>query len=65
LKRRELGKSGIEVPVVGGVIWQVFDVRGPEQEARHELVRAALEEGANSSIHLQCTARRKEFSARH
>jgi aryl-alcohol dehydrogenase-like predicted oxidoreductase len=47
LERRELGESSIEVPVVGVGTWQVLDVRGPEEEARHELVRAALEEGAN------------------
>ena len=27
--------------------WQVLDVRGHEEESRHEVVRAALEAGAN------------------
>lgn len=37
----------MEVPAIGLGTWQVLDVRGPEEEARHEVVRAALEEGAN------------------
>ena len=37
----------MEVPVVGLGTWQVLDVRGRDEPSRHEVVRAALEEGAN------------------
>lgn len=47
MERRRLGSSGIDVPVIGLGTWQVLDVRGPEEEARHEVVRTALEAGAN------------------
>jgi len=35
------------VPSVGLGTWRVLDVRGREEGSRHEVVRAALEEGAN------------------
>jgi aryl-alcohol dehydrogenase-like predicted oxidoreductase len=37
----------VEGPAIGLGTWQVLDVRGPEEESRHEVVRAALEEDAN------------------
>ncbi|HET7478570.1 MAG TPA: aldo/keto reductase [Rubrobacteraceae bacterium] len=47
MERRSLGSSGIDAPVVGLGTWQVLDVRGPEEYARHEVVRTALEAGAD------------------
>jgi aryl-alcohol dehydrogenase-like predicted oxidoreductase len=46
LQRRRLGRSNVEVSAVGLGTWQVLDVRGREQEeARQEVVRAALDAG--------------------
>ncbi|HET9494688.1 MAG TPA: aldo/keto reductase [Chloroflexia bacterium] len=48
MERRVLGRSGIEVPVVGMGTWQTFDVRGEAEEgARRMVVDAALDAGAD------------------
>jgi len=47
MERRALGKSGLEVPVVGMGTWKTFDVRGAKAEANaREIVDHALERGA-------------------
>jgi len=45
MQRRRLGRSNVEVSAVGLGTWQVLDIRGREEEARHEVVRAALDAG--------------------
>ncbi|MDQ3637622.1 MAG: aldo/keto reductase [Actinomycetota bacterium] len=45
MQRRRLGRSDVEVSAVGLGTWQVLDVRGREEAARHEVVRAALDAG--------------------
>src|SRR6476660_4690680 len=48
MERRDLGRTGLRVPVVGMGTWQTFDVRGAAAErARREVVEAALRAGAN------------------
>jgi aryl-alcohol dehydrogenase-like predicted oxidoreductase len=47
MEYRDLGKTGLRVPVVGMGTWKTFDVRGAELErARREVVDAALSSGA-------------------
>lgn len=45
MQHRRLGRSDVEISAVGLGTWQVLDVRGREEEARHEVVRAALDSG--------------------
>jgi aryl-alcohol dehydrogenase-like predicted oxidoreductase len=47
VERRPLGKSGLNVPVVGMGTWQTFDVRGAEERQRYGVVNVALETGMN------------------
>ena len=48
MERRSLGKTGLEVPVVGMGTWRTFDVRGRPAEANARAVVAeALAAGAN------------------
>jgi aryl-alcohol dehydrogenase-like predicted oxidoreductase len=48
MDRRELGTSGVEVPVVGMGTWKTFDVRTPrEVDHRREVVDVSLAAGAN------------------
>jgi aryl-alcohol dehydrogenase-like predicted oxidoreductase len=46
MEQRALGRSGLNVPVVGMGTWKTFDVRGTaEERRRHQVVDAALERG--------------------
>jgi aryl-alcohol dehydrogenase-like predicted oxidoreductase len=51
MEERPLGRSSLNVPVVGMGTWQTLDVRGAAAEARAgEIVDAALASGARPSI---------------
>lgn len=43
MQRYRLGCSNVEVSVVGLSTWQVLNIRGREEEARREVVGAALD----------------------
>src|SRR5689334_11325422 len=47
MDERELGRTGLRVPVVGMGTWRTFDVRGAAAESRcREIVDVALANGA-------------------
>jgi aryl-alcohol dehydrogenase-like predicted oxidoreductase len=46
MEERDLGGSGLRVPVVGMGTWSTFDVRGPAAAGRRQVVDVALEAGA-------------------
>ncbi|MDB4877225.1 MAG: aldo/keto reductase [Gemmatimonadetes bacterium] len=48
MEHRDLGKSGLSVPVVGMGTWRTFDVNGTALEAeRKKIVDVAIDSGAN------------------
>jgi aryl-alcohol dehydrogenase-like predicted oxidoreductase len=48
MERRPLGRTGIDVPVIGMGTWRTFDVRtDPDVEQRRRVVDAALESGTS------------------
>jgi len=48
MEYRNLGKTGLRVPVVGMGTWQTFNVRGRDEErARRDVVDTALSADAN------------------
>src|ERR1700712_3793821 len=43
---RPLGRTGVEVPVIGFGTWQVLDARGPAERERAAVVSAVLDAGS-------------------
>ncbi len=46
MDQRQLGRTGLTVPVIGMGTWKTFDVRGTAERARHRIAREAVEAGA-------------------
>lgn len=43
MEQRQLGRSGLTVPVIGMGTWKTFDVRGAyAEQQRQEIVQTAL-----------------------
>ena len=46
MERRQFGRSGLQVPVIGMGTWQTFDVRGAAADERRGVTDAAFNSGA-------------------
>ena len=65
MERRSLGKTGVEVPVVGLGTWLTFDVGPDRQQVADEVVETAYRRrDARSSTPHRCTAVPRRCSAR-
>jgi aryl-alcohol dehydrogenase-like predicted oxidoreductase len=45
--QRRFGRANFNVPVIGLGTYRVLDVKGPEEDSRHEVVKTAQKSGAN------------------